>query len=348
MLTAVLGAGGVGLGTAALLAQSGHQVALWSPSQQPGPVTLESQGAVAGRFPVRATNDVADAVAGADMVVVALPGWAHRTVLEAMAPVLQDGQTVLISSHASLGALHLHRLLAGRGCRAMVAAWGTTIVTGRRTGPHACTLSNIRTAVDMAAIPASRNEAAFAACRDLFGDRFVQRTNLLAIQLSNVNPQNHLAMLLCNLTRAERGEAWGNYWAITQAVGRLMEALDAERLALAREFGVAVRTVREHFHLSFGVPMAPVWEQAAMVHARGGTPNGPATLDTRYITEDVPYGIAVTEWLAGVAGVPAPLHAAGAALFCALTGRDLRAENDLLPALGLGGVSAAALLRLCG
>ena len=239
------------------------------------------------------------------------------------------------------------RLLAERGCTATVAAWGTTVVTGRRTAPLACTLTNIRNAVDIAAIPASQGVAALATCRTLFGDRFVPRANLLAIQLSNVNPQNHLAMLLCNLTRAERGEAWGNYWAITPAVGRLMEALDEERLALARHFGVQVRTVREHFHLSFGVPMAPVWEQAAAVHAAGPTPNGPATLDTRYITEDVPYGIAVTEWLAGIAGIPAPLHTAGVALFSALTARDLRAENDLLPALQLTNVTAPALLQLC-
>ncbi len=348
MLTAVLGAGGVGLGTAALLAQSGHGVAIWSPSQARGDAMLASQGAVAGCFPVRTTDDLAGAVAGSDVVVVALPGWAHRTVLAALAPVLQDGQTVLISSHASLGGLYLHRLLADRGCEAIVAAWGTTVVTGRRTGPLACTVSNIRTAVDAAAIPAKRGHAALAVCRQLFGDRFVARSSLLAIQLSNVNPQNHLAMLLCNLTRAERGEAWGNYWAITPAVGRLMEALDEERLALASHFGVQVRTIRDHFHLSFGVELAPVWEQAAAVHAMGGTPNGPATLDTRYITEDVPYGITVTEWLARVAGVPAPLHTAGAALFCALTGRNLRAENDLLPALQLDGVGPAALVAMCG
>ena len=262
MLTAVLGAGGVGLGTAALLAQSGHQVALWSPSLAPGPVTITSQGEVTGQFPMRAAASVADAASSAEAIVIALPGWAHRSVMASLAPVLEDHQSVLISSHASLGALYLHRLLAARSCRASIAAWGTTITTGRRTAPLNCTVSNVRTAVDTATIPAREGAAGLALCQALFGDRFVPRTDLLAIQLSNVNPQNHLAMLMCNLTRAERGESWGNYWAITPAVGRLMEALDAERLALAARFGVAVRGVREHFHLSFGVPMGPVWEQA--------------------------------------------------------------------------------------
>ncbi len=343
----VLGAGGVGLGSAALLAQNGHAPTVWSPTRADGAIEIESRGAIAGRFAARSSRDLMEAVRGAEAVLFAVPGWAHRGLMEAIAPVLEPGQMVVVGSHVSLGGLYLRRLLDARGCGAAVVAWGTTAVTGRRTGASQCTLSNLRSKVDAAAVP-SDGEAGLARCRALFGDRFVPRANLVAIQLSNVNPQNHVGMLLCNLTRAERGEAWGNYWAITPAVGRLMEALDAERLSLAAAFGVQVRSLREHFHLSFQVPMGPVWEQAAAVDARGDAPMGPTTLDTRYITEDIPYGIAATEWLGRVAGVPTPLHSAGSAMFCALTGRDLRAENDLLPALNLDGVGPAELLRLVG
>ena len=34
-----------------------------------------------------------------------------------------------------------------------------------------------------------------------------------------------------------------------------MEALDRERLDIARELGVDVRTIRKHYSLSFGIPM---------------------------------------------------------------------------------------------
>jgi len=345
MRCAVLGAGGVGLGTAALAASLGHQVTLWSRGLAAGEGTVASAGAVEGRFAVRCAGSREDAAEGADAVVIALPGWAHRETFEAIGPVLQAGQTVLISSHASLGGLYLRRL-ARPGV--VIVGWGTTVVTGRRVGALAARVSNVRSAVDVAAIPAGDTAAGLATCRALFGDRFVERANLLAVQLSNLNPQNHLAMMLCNLTRAERGERWGNYWGVTPAVGRLMEALDAERLALAARFGASVRTVRQHYALSFQVPEAPVGEQAAILDARGGNPDGPDTLDTRYITEDVPFGIAVTERLGRVAGVGTPLHTGGADILCALMGRDLRAENTLLPALGLEGVDTAGLLAMVG
>ncbi len=335
MRIAIIGSGSIALGSAALLSSLGHSPVIASRSLPAGTISIDSSGAVAGRFAAEVAPTLDVAVGGVGAVLLAVPGWAHRASMEALAPLLTDGQAVLVSSHASLGALYLHRLLAARGCRALVAGWGTTVVTGRRTGPTACRVANVRAAVDAAAVPASRTGEALAVCRALFGDRFVPRANLLAIQLSNLNPQNHLAMLLCNLTRAERGEDWGNYWAITPAVGRLMEALDVERLALAARFGVEVRTVRDHFHLSFQLPLAPVWEQAAALDARGGAPLGPKSLDTRYISEDVPFGIAATEWLGRRAGVPVPLHAGGTEMFCALMGQDLRAQNDLLPALSL-------------
>jgi len=246
---------------------------------------------------------------------------------------------VIINSHCSFSALHLVRRAPG----AVVAAWGTTVVTGRRTGPLAVNVSNIRARVDLAGLPAASGPAVLAMCSGLFGDRFVLRDDLVAISLSNLNPQNHLAMALCNLTRIERGEDWPNYWGITPAVGRLMEALDAERLAVAAAYGVAVRTIFDHFHLSFDVPRGSVADMAAAVQARGNGPLGPKSLDSRYITEDVPFGLVPTEALARAAGVPVPLHSGGIDLFGALSGRDFRAENDLLPGLGLDRLDVAGI-----
>ena len=46
-----------------------------------------------------------------------------------------------------------------------------------------------------------------------------------------------------------------------------------------------------------------------------------------------------------IAGVALPLHQAGIALFDAICARDFRAENDLLPALGLAALDRAELHR---
>jgi opine dehydrogenase len=55
----------------------------------------------------------------------------------------------------------------------------------------------------------------------------------------------------------------------------------------------------------------------------------------------------VTARLGRLTGKPAVLHESGVRLFSAMYGRDFTAENDLLPALGLDGLSLAQLEELC-
>ena len=99
------------------------------------------------------------------------------------------------------------RLLAARGVRLPIAAWGTTVTTGRRLPGPSVRVSNIRDKVDIAALPVARSDAMVTLCSALFGDRFVPREDLIAVSLSNVNPQNHLGMALCNFTRIEKAES---------------------------------------------------------------------------------------------------------------------------------------------
>ena len=352
MQVAILGAGGIGLGYAALLCAQGHAVTLWSPSGatavalQSGAV-LEATGAVAGHFRPAARSRCAEAIEGAAVVIIAVPGYGHRRVIDEAAPHLRAGQTVVISAHLSLSALYLAKRLAERGIELPIATWATTVTTGRRAGPVGVNVSGVRSRLDIACVPAAAIDAAEAACRELFGDRFERRADILAIALSNLNPPAHMANSLLNFTRIERGEHWENYGCITEGVGRLIEALDRERLAVAAAFGLAVRTVVEHYVLSFGVPSGSVHEMAQAVNRmRGGNPPGPRSADTRYVLEDVPFGLVPMVAFARIAGVRVPLHESGVELFSAIYGRDFRDDNDLLPALELDGMSSAELHRV--
>lgn len=347
----ILGAGAVAYGAAASLARAGHDPLLWSPSglrtaELAAGKPLVASNAIEGTFHPRVAADCAQAVGDADVVMIALPGNGHKAVLDAAAPHVRDGQPIVISSHLSFGALHLSRLLAARGVRAPIIAWGTTLTTGRQESPTAVNVSTVRQRVDMATVPHDALDAGHALCTRLFGDHFVKRDGLLAIALSNLNPQNHLAIALLNLTRMERGETWGQGENVTPAVGRLIEALDRERLAIADAFGLAVKTVHEHFSLSFHVPLGGVSEMNQEMHARGRGGFGPKTAESRYVLEDVPFGLVPTAVLGRLVDRPATLHEAGIALFSAAYGRDFAHENDLLPELDLQRLSASELQRL--
>ena len=349
MRVAVLGMGPVALGSAALLLSRGHAPVFWSPrSADAATVDLHAEGALQLAAPVSVAGRCAAAIDGADAVLVAVPATAYHLVLRELAAVLQPGQPVLISGHLSFGAMYLAKLLAERGVAVPIVAWGTTVVSGRRTAPGCVRMSSIRSEVDIAALPVAAAAPMLDLCSRLFGDRFRVRAGLLAVALSNVNPQNHLAIALCNFTRIERGETWFQNTNITDAVGRLMEALDAERLAIAEAFGVKVRTLRQHFHMSFHAPEAPLGEMARFLAAAGNDPAAPTSLDTRYVLEDAPFGLYPTVLLGRLCGRPAPLHEAGLLTLSALYGRDLAMENDIVPALRLTELSVAELQLLAG
>jgi opine dehydrogenase len=363
----ILGAGAIALAHAALAASRGHEVALWSPSGQSlppaGVFSLTATGALEGSYGVQSAS-LADTVVGAQAIIISLPAYGHAHVMQAAAPYIAAGQPVFVMPSLSLGGLLLAKLLHARGVSAPVVSVGTTVATARRldatpratvaAAPHdakstaqpsaAVRLLSVRTRLDIAATPASATGEMIALASNLFGDCFVPQSDALAIALSNVNPISHVPLALANLSRIEAAEAWTQYDRMTGSTARMIEALDAERLALARSLGLTVRSIHEHFHYSFGVPMASLDAQSRAVHASRGGVAGPTSLTTRYLTEDVPYGLAFISRLGRSNGVAVPVAEGCVALASAALGRDLAAENTLLALAGLDGMPAEALL----
>ena len=357
MRVAVLGAGPVGRATAAYVAHQGHVAGIWSPSgkgtaslregaRAPGKAAIESRGAIDGRVEVHVLRSP-EALAAYEIVVLALPGDAYGKVLPQVLPHIESRHIVIVSGALSLVPLWIHEQAGGGSTRPVVASWGTTLATARRSEEADVEIGTIRARFDVAAIPNSAADAALACCQALFGDRFDRTESILATAISNVNPVAHAAEALPNLTRMERGEPWYLFECMTPAAARVAEAIDRERLAIAQAFGLSVRSLATHYHLSYHVPLGSVAEMAAAIHARDRAPRGPRTAEHRYILEDIPYGLVFYEMLARTAGVAVPVMSAAITFACAAYGRDFRRENVLIEGLGLEGLAPAALLARC-
>ena len=339
MRIGIAGAGSIAFGTATLLQTNNHDPMLWSPSgagtSELNTEPLRATGAVETEFAPRIARSTQELCEENDALIIALPAYGHKDVMVALSEHIRDGQHVIISSHASMGAVFLAQALAKLGKRAPITAWGTTVVTGRRQDGTWVRVNTVRNRVDLCTVPEADNLDGLTLCQTLFGDRFQPRDGLLAISLSNLNPQNHLGIALGNISRMERGEVWSQGQNVTPKLGRLLEQLDLERLAIAEKLGLEVKTIFEHFHQSFHVPVASISDMNQQMHAQGNGGTGPATADSRYVTEDVPYGLQLTAVLGRLVGKPATLHEAGIAIFSAMYGRPFSQENELLNALEL-------------
>jgi ABC-type amino acid transport system permease subunit len=107
MRVSILGAGAIAYGTAAYLAQAGHDPMLWSPSGQRTAALaagepLVATNAIEGRFAPRIAASCAEAVTQADAVLVALPGYGHKAVLQTAGAHVREGQLVIGRTEAVL------------------------------------------------------------------------------------------------------------------------------------------------------------------------------------------------------------------------------------------------------
>ena len=347
MNIAIAGAGAIARAYAALLARDGHRVTLWSPRGGAADLAgrVRATGLVEGEFPVEVIVSP-DRVADADVVLVALPATAYAPAFPRLASRLRSQQSVFVSGALSLAPLWLADLAAAHGAHPQMIASGTTVATSR-TVAGGVSVNTIRTRVSIASLPARASSDALHVMATLFGDRFDFAGDVLAVSLANINPVAHAAMALANLTRIEYAEAWPQYHYLTPSVARLVEAMDRERRAIASALGCEVLPIEAHFQRSFDVPQSSLADIAAELHRRRGGPPGPTTLDTRFVLEDVPFGLAFNAALARVAGVQAPVTEAAITTLSTLYGRDLRGDNPLIDALKLAGMSPDALRARC-
>src|SRR5690606_18573765 len=101
MKVGIAGAGAIAYGAAAFLEHAGHKATLWSPSGKrtqrlAAGEPLVASGAVEGRFHPGVAANAAELAAGAEAILVALPGYGHKAVFDALAPHLRDGQVIII------------------------------------------------------------------------------------------------------------------------------------------------------------------------------------------------------------------------------------------------------------
>jgi opine dehydrogenase len=352
---AVLGAGAGGLSSVVDLTRAGHEVRLWNRN----PATLAPYGGrvvphlgVLGEGTVRpsvVTTDLAAATHGADVLVVCLPALAHGAVFADLAEASATVPVVLSPGHTG-GALHLRNVFGARG-RPLppVAELSTLPYIARKEGDGTVHVTGKALQVRCGALPGG--EEALEAATGLF-PAAVEVPDVLASSLSNVNLVLHPpgAVLAAAWVEATGGDFTFYVEAMTPGVARVVEALDAERLAVAARFGHALPPLIEEMALIGSAPVdqAVAGQTAAAIRAgeANRTIKAPASLEHRYYREDFPFALLPFVALAAVAGVETPLARALLEVAGTLAGPDLLAGGLDAAALGVAGLGAEELLSL--
>jgi opine dehydrogenase len=307
---------------------------------------LEVSGIASGFAPIeRATTDLAEALDGATLIAVTTLNNDHQVVAAALAPLLQSGQTICLMPGYVGGALQLRHSLDELGCRAEVklGEMDNFPFTGAILGQAAVRLASLKRHLQVSALPASDGLAVAELVRRVLPPT-VPAANVFQTGLATMNPVLHVPAMLGNQGRLDAGERFQFYGAgITPSVARVIDAVDAERMAVALAFEVDVPTLRGWLAQTYGLEGGDLYALIQRLHAEifKDSP-APGALATRYVTEDVPYGLVPLAELGRLGGVPMPVAEALITVASVALARDFRHEGRTLARMGLQGRSFQA------
>jgi opine dehydrogenase len=344
---AIIGGGNGGQSLAGHLSIMGFPVRLYdifeetvaAISEQGG---IHVEGAVKGFGKLEfATTDLGKALDGADVVMIVAPATAHRTIAENCAPVLADGQIVILHPGATCGSLEFRQVLDSKGCTAQLtlAETNTLIYACRSPKPGYAKILGIKDDLVLASMPARDNPTVVNIFREAF-PQVIAGKNVMQPSLGNANAVVHPAPSLLNTSLIESKHEWSYYYeGITPSIGAFVEKLDLERIALAKAFGIEMLPIREWYKIAYGIDKPTLTEAVRSNPAYDGIA-GQKSLKTRYVLEDIPTGLVPMIELGRLKAVPTPRMELVAKLGEYLLEMDFFATGRTLKNLGLEGMSA--------
>ena len=357
---AVLGAGNGGCAAAADLTLRGHEVRLFSRSESTiaklakrGEIELIESGGKKSAAPYFMSPHLPPVVQGVDLIIVAAPAVAHEYLARNLANYLADGQRILLNPGHTGGSLHFWNILRTLGCRADIQLCETVTLTYicRMPEPGRVEIYRRTTQLRCAAFPAKYTADLVKEIQTVFPD-IVAAENVLETGFSNINAIMHPAGMLGNAGWIEKtgGDFLWYREGVTPAIGAWIDAVDIERLAIVRALGLKPLRFVDIFYQAGLTTVAGRDSGSAYRAIQESEPNrtikSPPSLDHRYITEDIGYGLVPMAKIGKLMAVKTPVMDALITLASTALGTDFRAEGLTLEKMGLADVRAEYLRKV--
>jgi len=357
---AVLGAGNGGCAAAADLTLRGYEVRLFSRSESTlmpiakrGGIELVEDGAEKFAAPFLVSPDLPPVVNGADLIIIAAPAVAHEYLAKNLARQLADSQRVLLNPGHTGGSLHFATMLRAFGCRAKIKLCETVTLTYicRMPQPARVEIYRRTTNLRCAAFPGKESAELVKEIEEIYPN-VILAENVLETGLSNINAIMHPAGMLGNAGWIEKSAGDFYYYreGITPSIAAWIEEVDRERLEIVKRLGLKPLRFVEIFYQA-GLTSEEACASGSIYRAiHESEPNrtikSPATLDHRYIKEDVGYGLVPMAEIGRLLGVETPVIDALIRLASVISGTDYRKDGLTVEKMGLAGVTAKELQKV--
>ncbi len=357
MKVAILGSGNGALAEAFEWSRAGHDIYMFDFPQfdkQVAAITkaggIYSEGMMEGFQPVKyAGHDIELVLKGADLVFAVGPAYATEPFGKACAPYAEKGQIFVVCPSSCMGAILFKNALG------LSVEDHSVIVADTSTLPYAVRIiadgkiavyNRLGGGVLLATLPSSKNDMVYDLLKPVHG--CVEKAkNIFQTCLQNANPMLHPCITTLNAARIEGPDDFFFYEeGVTPGVGRLLKAIDDERIQLGKALGLEIEN-DPHISIRQGYLTEESYD-----HGYSKAPGfmgikAQTQLDYRYYNEDAGFGLVLWVDLADRLGLELPNVRAMLQIVSSIMGRDYKAEKArTLDTLGLAGYSITELLKI--
>lgn len=347
---AILGGGNGGITAAADLSSRGFEVSMFqsdkfcrdlSVIKEKGEITLQTLESESVEKIHLVTDDIRQAILGAQIIMLAIPGMAVEYFAEILAPVVGEEQIIYINSAAAMGCIRFINKAREMGidkqfkiCESNSLTYGCRAFADEARVEMSLSVKKLF----LGAYPSCNTNEVMDALSQIY-DCFVPATNVWQVNLENGNPEVHPGPALLNAGRIDysNGEFWLYREGITEHTINVLKAVESERIALGRALGFEVEGAREsrinrgYLEDDKNKTLQELFNTSEVFCSI----KGPTSVTNRYITEDISTGLVLWSSLGKILKVPTPNIDAIIVLGGTLLNRDFYKEGLTVEKLGI-------------
>lgn len=352
MKIAVIGAGNGGQTFAGYLSMVGYETSLYDIDVEKMDALkklggIQMEGRIQGFGKIGCiTTDIAEAVKGAEIIMVTTVANAHRAVATSIAPYLEDGQIIVLNPGRTCGALVFKQTLKNVGCnkRIYLGEAQTLVYACRVIENGHVNVIGVKDEVLLSGLPSADTDYILNKLNPIF-PCLMKADNVLNTSLENIGAMFHPCVLLFNAATIERNDVFWFYRDMTEQVAEFIEKFDAERLAVGKAYGIDLLSVREWIKFAYKDTVGETLCERMRNNPAYHDIKSPSTIFTRQLTEDIPTGVLPIMELGKAAGVDTPLLQSMIHICEGLLNMDLHSNGRTLKNLGLEGKTKDGILN---
>jgi len=348
---AVIGGGHGGQGMAAYLAYLGHKVNLYNRTiGKLGKILeqgyIEMAGCISGKGSLELVTDrIDEAIAGVDIIMVAVPANAHKDIAYLMAPYVNERQYIVLNPGRTGGALEFKNIIQNErpDNNICIVEAQTLLFACRAEEEGKVSILSKKNEVKVAALPAVRTGEFISLINNVIPE-FAEANSVLDTSFNNFGAILHPIPTILNCGRIDstRGDFLYYIEGITPNVARVIEEVDYERMKVAYALGAEVVSLRDWLGYTYGAYGDTLCEALSNVKGYWGI-KGPSSLDTRYIFEDVPQSLVPIADMGHYLGIKTPTIEAMIQLASVIHDRDYYKLGRKVADMGLEGMSSGEI-----